>query len=339
MNNNDNQTIKRTGIRPESKINEKYKIIRSIGNGGMGSVFQVRLKNSDDSTSYALKFLNNNGNPVSRERFKNEVNLLKKINHKHIPRIIENYEDEFECYYVMEYIDGDTLYSILKKTKRLTIGLANNYIRQVAETLGELHSRNIIHRDLKSQNIMISKDHDVKILDLGISVSQDTKKLTRENSVVCSPYYAAPEFLNANLKKTKAVDIYSLGILYFEMITGHYPFSGKSDVETIVMHRDKEFPEPNKFVAMPNSVRNIIIKATAKNPNDRYKDVWEFRNDVKTSLNDERKIEKLISIKTIKPKRTIEGFINSPIFLGISLLLITVSILVVVILLKVWKLI
>ncbi|MBN4083792.1 serine/threonine protein kinase [Mycoplasma sp. CSL10137] len=339
MNSSNDETIKRTGIRPDSKINEKYKIIRSIGSGGMGSVFQVRVKNSEKNISYALKFLNNIGNSISRERFRNEVQLLKKINHKHIPKIIEDYEDDFESYYVMEYIDGETLYSLLKKTKRISIHLANNYIRQIAETLGELHSRNIIHRDLKSQNIMISKDHDVKILDLGISVSRDTKKLTRENSVVCSPYYAAPEFLNPKLKKTKAVDIYSLGILYFEMLTGNYPFSGKTDVETILMHRDKEFPEPTKFVDLPNSVRNIIIKATAKDPKDRYNDVWEFRKDVKTSLNEERKIEKLISIKTIKPKKTIEGFINSPIFLGVSLLLIIVSILVVVILLKVWNLI
>ncbi|WAM07181.1 serine/threonine protein kinase [Mycoplasmopsis cynos] len=204
----------------------------------------------------------------------------------------------------------------------MPVNTANNFIRQIANAIGELHSLGIIHRDIKSQNIMIQENYYIKVLDLGISVSEESHRYTRTNAIICSPHYSAPEYTIKNAKITKFVDIYAIGIVYYEMLIGKYPFESDKENKTILMHRDKEFPNPKNYRDLPQSVCNIIIRATAKNPKERYPDVWELRNDVYTSLRDDRKLEKPISIKTLKAKRSLSEIINSTKFLIIAIIVI-----------------
>ncbi|SYV96940.1 serine/threonine protein kinase, partial [Mycoplasmopsis edwardii] len=265
--------VKSLQIRETSIVHQKYKIGRILGYGGMGVVCSVRLK-SDPTVEYALKYRYDDFNEVSKKRFLSEIKLLKKINSEHFPKLIEFHSDEKEQFYVMELVKGETLYDMLKKNRQLPVNLANNFIRQIANAIGELHSNGIIHRDIKSQNIMIQDDYYIKIIDLGISVDEESHRFTKTNAVVCSPHYSAPEYVTKNAKITKAVDIYAIGIVYYEMLIGKYPFESEQQHQTILMHRDMEFPNPKNYRDLPQSVCNIIIKATAKNPNDRYKSVW-----------------------------------------------------------------
>ncbi|EIE39394.1 serine/threonine-protein kinase [Mycoplasmopsis canis] len=297
-------------IPESSKVHEKYKVGRILGNGGMGVVCSVVPKNNPN-VEYALKYRYNDFNETSKRRFLDEIKLLSKINSEHFPKLIDSYSDKNEQFYIMELVTGETLKDLLRKNRQLNVATANNYIRQIADALGELHSNGIIHRDIKSQNIMVQNDFYIKILDLGISVSEDSHRYTKTNAIVCSPHYVAPEYLIKNSKITKAVDIYSLGILYYEMLIGDYPFEGKNETDTILMHKNNEFPNPKNYRDLPQSIANIIIKATAKNPSHRHQTVWEFKEDVKTSLKDYRKLEKPISQKTMKSKKTIVDIINS----------------------------
>ncbi|TDV22698.1 serine/threonine-protein kinase [Mycoplasmopsis mustelae] len=315
------------GIPKDSIIFKKYNITKIIGQGGMGMVFLVRTKDSHNIQQYALKYRLNDNNQSNKMRFWNEIKLLENINHRNIPKLISYHFDDDEQFYLMEYIQGDTLYNVLQKSRQLNITRANNYIRQLADTIDELHNYGIIHRDIKSQNIMISDDYNLKIIDLGISISEDNPGLTKTNAVVCSPYYAAPEFSRVGSKITKAVDIYALGVLYFEMIAGTLPFKGDNELNTIYMHNTEPFPDIRRYKDnVPNSVVNIITKATAKDPKDRYQSAAEMRRDVGESLKPHNKIQKLISRKTMKEKKTLIDFLNSPWFLGSCILIILIII-------------
>ncbi|RIV16462.1 serine/threonine-protein kinase [Mycoplasmopsis gallopavonis] len=323
-----------SNIKRNSNVFQKYEIINSIGNGGMGSVFLV--KSLENNQYYALKYRNNDFNEVNKKRFKSEIQLLGKLNCKRIPKLIDFYEDDTEQYYVMEYIKGVTLQSKIADNGALDSRLAVNYGLQIAEAIGDLHANGIIHRDIKSQNILIDESQNIKLIDLGISLTNDSQRFTKTNAIICSPYYAAPEFTIRNSKITKAVDIYALGIIMFEMIIGKYPFEGNQESETILMHRNKNFPNPREFRDINQALCNVILKATAKRPEDRYQDVWDFSSDLRTSLDITRTLEKPLSPKTIKPKKGIAEFINSNLFLVLAISVILLVILVLVFL--IWRL-
>ncbi|WP_426460989.1 serine/threonine-protein kinase [Mycoplasma hafezii] len=316
-----------------STVYDKYELISIIGKGGMGIVYLVRdLKNKQ---YYALKYRNNDLNNTNLSRFIAERKLLGRLNCKNIPKLFDYYEDEKEQYYVMEYIDGTTLHKKISDNGYLSTRQAVYYAKQIAEALGELHANGIIHRDIKSQNILVNVAHEVKVVDLGISLSKESQRLTKTNAVVCSPYYAAPELSIKSTKITKAVDIYALGIVLFEMIIGKYPFEGEVEAQTILMHRKNTFPDPRSFRDIQQALANVIIKATAKNPNDRYQDVWEFIDDLSTCLDKERFLEKPLSPKTLQTKKSIPDVINSNWFL-VGAILFILAIIITVILLVVF---
>lgn len=320
-------------ITKTSKIYEKYEIKSKIGGGGMGTVFLVHDKATNEP--FALKYRHNDFNETNKKRFRNEKELLKKINSKRIPKLVDEYEDDKEQYYVMEYIEGITLYSKIKDNGQLDTKLAVNFAKQIAEAIGEVHSHGIIHRDIKSQNILVDKSQNIKLIDLGISIGEETQRLTKTNAVICSPYYAAPELSTKNAKITKAVDIYALGVVLYEMLIGNYPFEGERDDQTILMHRNSSFPRPRDHRNIPQALENVVLKATAKNAKDRYKDVWEFINDLKTVFKTERILENPISQKTGKPKKNLPDFINSNVFLIISISVISTLIITIFVLISV----
>ncbi|MHA0272546.1 serine/threonine protein kinase [Mycoplasma sp. 48589B] len=317
-----------------SKIHNKYIIKSILGSGGMGTVFLVSPK-SDPNKKYALKFMSNVYDKVAYQRFHDEAVLLGKVRSKHIPQLIEYYGDNVEQYYVMEYISGNTLYNIIRANGTLNVKKAKTYINKIAEGIGELHNNGVIHRDIKSQNIIIDDAHNVKIIDLGISLTPESQRLTKVNAVICSPYYAAPEYTIKGAEITKAVDIYALGVVLFEMLTGQYPYEGARDQDTIMMHYKNTFPSPKDYLDIPQAMCNVVIKATAKHPEDRYQSVQEFQQDLKTCLSPERVFEAPLSPKTMKKKRKISDIINSTAFLVsslcfIALLIIAVSVALVV---------
>lgn len=321
----------------ESKVYKTYTILKLIGTGGMSSVFLVNKKNKPGEL-YALKYRiqdNNNNNYI---RFKREIELLQKISSPNVPKIFDYHIDEKEQYFVMEYVNGKSLRSMIEENGFLNSRLAVSFAKQIAAGIGELHSNGIVHRDIKSSNILISDKLTVKIIDLGISMSceHNNQRLTKTHSIVGSVYYLAPELIDDNTKITKQVDIYALGVLLFEMLTGKYPFSNKNAIQTIQMHKENEFPRVKDFREVPQALENVILKATAKNPNNRYESMWEFRKDIDTCLLTSRSLEAPISTKTAKSKKTIADYTSSwrfnviliSVLILISVILITISILI-----------
>ncbi|VEU58421.1 serine/threonine-protein kinase [Mycoplasmopsis gallinacea] len=302
---------------PNSKVFKKYKIIRILGNGGMGTVFLVS-KLENEKELFALKYRHLDHNQDNQKRFSEEINIIKQVKSKHIPYYVEDYQDEYEQYYIMEYVKGKTLYDIIHENGYLTSRLAVNYIRQILEGIGELHALGIIHRDIKSHNILVNDEQKIKIIDLGISLTNNSQRITKANSIVCSSYYAAPEYLDKSKPINKTVDIYSIGIILYETLAGKYPFEGKSESDTILMHKNDKFPnilEVRQQREVPQSVVNIMLKATAKDPSKRYQSAWEMQIDLKTCLSSKRMLEKPINAKTTKPKKTWVDIVNSKAFL------------------------
>ncbi|UUM19698.1 MULTISPECIES: serine/threonine-protein kinase [unclassified Mycoplasma] len=316
-------------ILESSRVYQKYQIEKLIGSGGAGSVFLVYLK-ANPQIKFALKYYKNAMDTSNAIRFKYEADLLKKIKSKAIPKFEEFYQDQAEMFYVMEYIQGETLSNLLAKKGRLDTRRAINYMKQINEGIGELHAFNIIHRDIKSQNIIVTEHQEIKIVDLGISLSPDSQRITKTSTIVCSPYYAAPEI---NHKITKAVDIYALGIVFFEMLTGQYPFKGKDEYETIKMHKEKNFPNIREFIDVPWSIYNILARAVAKDPKKRYESVWDFNKDLTKALTPEGKAQSPINMKTLQVQKTKDLFFASNKFLvfGIVIILLIIIVLLIVI--------
>ncbi len=268
------------------KINDRYEIIKSIGEGGMANVYLARDVILDRRV--AIKILR--GDLANDEkfirRFQREALSASSLSHPNIVEMYDVGEDNGNYYIVMEYVEGKTLKQYLKKRAngRLTVTEAIDIMLQLTDGIAHAHDSYIIHRDLKPQNIMIQDDGKIKITDFGISMALNSTQLTQTNSVMGSVHYLPPEQASGKGSTIKC-DIYSMGILFYELLTGILPFKGENAVEIALKHMKEPLPSVRKQnPAVPQSVENIILKATAKNPKNRYNDVKEMHNDLKRAM-------------------------------------------------------
>ncbi|MFA7699778.1 serine/threonine-protein kinase [Mycoplasmopsis synoviae] len=300
----------------DSNVYKKYEIISPLGEGGYANVFKIKSK--FNNKYYALKYLNIQNKNSEFERFTNEAHLIKNLNTEYVPKIFEFYKDTKEAYMVLELINGSLVSEKLKAHGRINVKDAIQIIKSIAYAVQEIHSHKIIHRDIKSDNIYITIDGKIKIIDFGISIEDDVdqQRFTRESSVACSPFFMAPEIVNRNKPINKSVDIYAIGILFYEMITGKVPFKGKTASETIKKHLSSEIPNPQSEVEeIPNSVVNIIYKALQKDPEKRYKSTLDLIFDLENSLNPKFLNQSLFNPKNLQEKKNFSWFIQSKFFL------------------------
>ena len=270
------------------KINDRYEIIRSIGEGGMANVYlgydtildrNVAIKILRGDLSNDEKFV---------RRFQREALSASSLAHPNIVEVYDVGEDNGLYYIVMEYIEGKTLKQLLKKRGTLTLSEAIDIMLQLTDGMAHAHDSYIIHRDLKPQNVMIKDDGQIKITDFGIAMALNSTQLTQTNSVMGSVHYLPPEQASGKGCTTKS-DIYSMGIIFYELLSGSLPFRGDNAVEIALKHMRDPLPslrEDNP--AIPQSIENIIRKATAKNPKNRYDDVKSMHADLLTALDDDR---------------------------------------------------
>ncbi len=273
------------------KINDRYQIIKTIGEGGMANVFLAYDTILDRNV--AVKILR--GDLASDEkfvrRFQREALSASSLNHPNIVEVYDVGEDNGEYFIVMEYIEGQHLKQILKKRGHLTVAEVIDIMLQITEGIAEAHDSYIIHRDIKPQNIMILDNGVVKITDFGIATALNSAQLTQTNSVMGTVYYLPPEQANGKGATIRS-DVYSMGILMYELLCGKLPFRGDNAVEIALKHLKEEIPSIKE--ELPNllqSIENVIIKATAKNPKNRYTDAREMHEDLKTVLDESRKNE------------------------------------------------
>ena len=272
-------------------INERYEIIKSIGEGGMANVYLAQDKILNRKV--AIKVLR--GDLANDEkfirRFQREAIAASSLSHKAVVEMYDVGEDNGIYYIVMEYVEGKTLKQLLKKRGSLTIPEVIDIMLQLTDGIAHAHDSYIIHRDLKPQNIMISDDGAIKITDFGIAMALNGTQFTQTNSVMGSVHYLPPEQASGKGSSTKS-DIYSMGILMYELLTGKLPFRGDNAVEIALKHMKDPIPSIRKINPdIPQSVENVIIKATAKNPNNRYNDVKEMHKDIKTCMDPKRQNE------------------------------------------------
>ena len=272
-------------------INERYEIIKSIGEGGMANVYSAQDKILNRKVD--IKVLR--GDLANDEkfirRFQREAIAASSLSHKAVVEMYDVGEDNGIYYIVMEYVEGKTLKQLLKKRGSLTIPEVIDIMLQLTDGIAHAHDSYIIHRDLKPQNIMISDDGAIKITDFGIAMALNGTQFTQTNSVMGSVHYLPPEQASGKGSSTKS-DIYSMGILMYELLTGKLPFRGDNAVEIALKHMKDPIPSIRKINPdIPQSVENVIIKATAKNPNNRYNDVKEMHKDIKTCMDPKRQNE------------------------------------------------
>ncbi|MDD5865162.1 MAG: Stk1 family PASTA domain-containing Ser/Thr kinase [bacterium] len=279
------------------KISDRYQIIKSIGEGGMANVFLAY--DTILERNVAVKVLR--GDLANDEkfvrRFQREALQASSLSHPNIVEVYDVGEDNGEYYIVMEYVEGKHLKNLLKKRGKLTIPEVIDIMLQVTSGLSIAHDSYIIHRDIKPQNIMILDNGLVKLTDFGIALAMNSTQLTQTNSVMGSVHYLPPEQASGK-GATLQSDIYSLGILMYELLTGKLPFRGENAVEIALKHLKETIPSIRKEIPdIPQSIENIILKATAKNPKNRYADAREMHEDLKTCLDESRKNEIKISYK------------------------------------------
>ena len=307
------------------KINDRYQVIRSIGEGGMANVYLAYDTILDRNV--AVKVLR--GDLATDEkfvrRFQREAMSASALSHPNIVEMYDVGEDDGNYFIVMEYIDGKTLKNLIKKRGALTVAEVVDIMLQLTSAISCAHDSYIIHRDIKPQNVMILDDGRVKITDFGIAIASNASELTQTNSVMGSVHYLPPEQANGAGATAKS-DIYSLGILMFELLTGKLPFKGENAVEIALKQMKEQIPSVCAInPEIPQSIENVILKACAKNPKNRYDNVKDMYNDIKTALDEDRinetkqtykfseddldetkKIESLSEVKKSKKKETKE---------------------------------
>ena len=273
------------------KINDRYQIIKTIGEGGMANVYLAYDTILDRNV--AVKVLR--GDLATDEkfvrRFQREALSASSLSHPNIVEVYDVGEDNGSYYIVMEYIEGKHLKQLLKKRGSLTLTEVVDIMLQVTDGMSAAHDSYIIHRDIKPQNIMILENGLIKITDFGIAMALNSTQLTQTNSVMGSVHYLPPEQASGK-GATIQSDVYSMGILMYELLTGELPFRGDNAVEIALKHIKEPFPSVREKVAnIPQSIENIIMKSTAKNVKNRYADAKEMHDDLKTALSDSRASE------------------------------------------------
>lgn len=275
-----------------TKINDRYQIIKTLGEGGMANVYLAHDTILDRNV--AVKVLR--GDLANDEkfvrRFQREALSASSLSHPNIVEMYDVGEDDGQYYIVMEYVDGKTLKQVLKSRGHLSITEVVDIMLQLTDGMAHAHDAYIIHRDIKPQNIMILSNGMIKITDFGVATALNSTQLTQTNSVMGTVHYLPPEQAQGKGSTIRS-DIYSMGIMMYELLTGLVPYKGDNAVEIALKHLKEPLPSVRKFnPSIPQSIENIIIRATAKNPKNRYMDAREMHEDLKTALDDSRKDEK-----------------------------------------------
>ena len=270
----------------------RYRIIKQIGRGGMADVYLAKDLILDGE-EVAVKVLRTNyqTDPIAVARFQREARAMADLDHPHIVRITDIGEEDGQQYLAMEYVAGLDLKRYIKEHYPLSNEEAVRIMGQILLAMRLAHAKGIVHRDLKPQNILLTPDGTAKVTDFGIAVAFAETSLTQTNSMLGSVHYLSPEQARGS-KATVQSDIYAMGIIFFEMLTGHIPYDGDSAVTIALQHFQKPLPSViAENPSVPQSLENVVIKATAKKLTDRYQTVSEMYVDLLSSLSNNRRNE------------------------------------------------
>ena len=274
-------------------LGNRYLLVKLIGQGGMADVYLAHDTVLDREVAIKILRGDLSSDPVALLRFQREANAASGLNHPNIVGISDVGDDKGRYYIVMELMTGTTLKELIARRGSLDKYEAVSIIEQLVKALGKAHENQVIHRDIKPQNILVQPDGTVKLTDFGIALAEDALQLTKSDSVMGSVHYLAPECSRGE-GATIQSDIYALGVVLYELLVGDVPFRGDAPVEIAMKHMRDPFPSIQKFnPSLPNSLVNVIAKATHKNRIHRYANAEEFLEDLHSALQESRADEPL----------------------------------------------
>ena len=269
-------------------IANRYEVFQHIGQGGMADVFLAM--DTILNRQVAVKILRSelSTDAVSVLRFEREAQAATALTHPNIVDIYDVGDYKGHHFIVMEYVQGRTLKQVVQARGALLKEEAVDIMKQLCSAIAEAHKRGIIHRDIKPQNVIVKADGTIKVLDFGIALAKGSMQLTQANNVMGSVHYLAPELAKGESASVQS-DIYALGIVLFEILTGDVPFKAESAVQVALMHMRNEIPDVRSInPTVPQSLENIVIRATAKDKTLRYSSCNEMLEDLRTCLKPER---------------------------------------------------
>lgn len=269
-------------------ISERYKMKELIGSGGMADVYLANDMILERDVAIKVLRLEYANDEEFIARFDREAQSATSLSHPNIVNIYDVGEEDNILYIVMEYVDGMTLKEYIHRYGPLDVTEAIDIMKQITSAIAHAHENAIVHRDIKPQNILIDTYGNIKVTDFGIAVALSATALTQTNSILGSVHYLSPEQARGGMA-TKKSDIYSLGIVFYELLTGKMPFSGQSPVAIALKHLQSDTPSVRRFNPdIPQSVENIVLKATAKDPFHRFATVYEMEESLDLALDPSR---------------------------------------------------
>lgn len=265
-------------------LSERYRIERPIGGGGMANVYLAHDIILDREVAIKVLRLEFANDPEFIERFDREAQAATSLAHPNIVNIYDVGEEDHILYMVMEYVDGLTLKEYIVKHGPVAVDEAVRIMKQLTDAIAHAHANGLIHRDIKPQNILVDQSGHVKVTDFGIAIALSATSLTQTNSILGSVHYLSPEQARGGMA-TKKSDIYSLGIVLYELLTAQLPFSGQSPISIALKHLQNETPSVRQLNPnVPQSVENIVLQATAKDPFHRFENVYEMEMALDAAL-------------------------------------------------------
>jgi eukaryotic-like serine/threonine-protein kinase len=270
------------------RLSGRYKVLEMIGGGGMANVYLAHDMILDRDVAVKMLRLDFANDEEFIRRFRREAQSATSLAHPNIVNIYDVGEENDLYYIVMEYVEGQTLKQYIQINSPLQVEETLEIMKQLTSAISHAHQNHIVHRDIKPQNILVDRFGNVKITDFGIAMALSATSITQTNSVLGSVHYLSPEQARGGMANKKS-DIYSLGIVMFELLTGRLPFSGESAVSIALKHLQSETPSVRRWNPnIPQSVENIVLKSTAKDSFHRYNSVDEMEEDLRTALDAER---------------------------------------------------
>ncbi|MGI6607973.1 MAG: Stk1 family PASTA domain-containing Ser/Thr kinase [Erysipelotrichaceae bacterium] len=287
-------------------IGNRYLVVKKIGEGGMADVYLAI--DSILKREVAVKVLRGDlaDDPVNLTRFKREALAITSTSHPNIVEVFDVGQHDGKHYIVMEYVRSKTLKQLIRARGNIPIDEAVNIMKQLVSAVEHAHKMGIIHRDIKSQNVLVKDDGTVKLSDFGIASIIGVSDVTKTDTVIGSVHYMAPELAQGQPVKVQS-DIYSLGIVFYELLTGDVPYHSETAVEIALKHMHNDVPAVRDYNPLiPQSVENIVTKATARKIDFRYKTAMEMYNDLVTCLDLARNYEPKLDLKEVEQQKRIE---------------------------------